>query len=266
MRSLDVSLTLWLAAIRGELQYRLNFALGVVMGLVYQGTGFVFIWVVLSRFEAVGGWSLGEVAFLYGLRLMMHALNGFFSGGLFSVEESVRHGQFDRYLVRPLAPLLQILSQHPPSSAIGDLIGGVALFVAAASMVPVSWSPGAVAYLTLAVLGGMLIELALRMLCASLAFRLLTANAPMYVVDEVLSSFGNYPLTIFGGALSFLLTFGLPLAFMAYFPAVVLLGRTAELQVHPLFAFGAPLAGLVWLALAVWLFQHELRFYQSSGH
>ena len=37
--------------------------------------------------------------------------------------------------------------------------------------------------------------------------------------------------------------FGLPLAFMAYFPAVVLLGRTGELQVNPLFAYAAPLRG-----------------------
>jgi ABC-2 type transport system permease protein len=53
---------------------------------------------------------------------------------------------------------------------------------------------------------------------------------------------------------------------MAYFPAVVLLERTGELQVHPAFAYGAPLAGVIWLALAVAVFQRELRFYQSAGH
>jgi ABC-2 type transport system permease protein len=266
MASLDIAFTLWLATVKGALQYRANFLLGVTMGLVYQCTGFVFIWVVLSRFEAVGGWSLGEIAFLYGLRLMMHALNGFFSGAVFGLQWQVRHGEFDRYLVRPLAPLLQLLVQHTPTSALGDLLGGVGLFVAATTLVDVSWSPGAVGYLLLAVLGGTLIEFAMRLLCAALAFRFLTADPALYLLDEVFSNFGNYPLTIFGGVLSFLLTFALPLAFMAYFPAAVLLERTGELQVHPAFAYGAPLVGLLWLALAILVFQRELRHYQSAGH
>ena len=66
--------------------------------------------------------------------------------------------------------------------------------------------------------------------------------------------------------LEFLLTFGLPLAFVAYFPATVLLGRTGELRVSPIFAYGAPLAGVIWLGLALVVFQCEMRQYQSSGH
>jgi ABC-2 type transport system permease protein len=266
VEALGISVALWTATVKSALQYRANFVLGVVFGLIYQCTGFVFIWVVLSRFEAVGGWSLGEVAFLYGLRLVMHALNGFFSGGLFEVEWRVRQGEYDRYLVRPLAPLLQILTQHAPNSALGDLLGGVALFVAATTLVAVSWTPAAILYLVLAVIGGALIEFAIRMFCASLAFRFLSAQPALSLVDEILSNFGNYPLTIFGGVLQFLLTFGLPLAFMAYFPAVVLLGRGAELQVHPLFAYTTPLFGAIWLALAVAVFRREQRFYKSAGH
>jgi len=53
---------------------------------------------------------------------------------------------------------------------------------------------------------------------------------------------------------------------MAYFPATVLLGRTGELSVHPIFAYGAPLVGGLWFALACYIFEHELRHYQSAGH
>jgi ABC-type uncharacterized transport system permease subunit len=42
--------------------------------------------------------------------------------------------------------------------------------------------------------------------------------------------------------------------------------RTDELSVHPLVAYLAPLAGVVWFGLAHWLWQHELRSYQSVGH
>ena len=76
MATISISISLWVASLRGELQYRANFLIMALMGIVYQCTGFAFIWVVLARFQALAGWTLGEVAFLYGLRLIMHALKG----------------------------------------------------------------------------------------------------------------------------------------------------------------------------------------------
>ena len=93
MTTLAIMLSLWAASIRSELQYRTNFIILVVMGLVYQGTGFAFIWVVLSRFEAVGGWTLGDVAFLYGLRLIMHALSVLLGGHTRRLDRQIRHGE-----------------------------------------------------------------------------------------------------------------------------------------------------------------------------
>lgn len=265
MWALRMTGALWMATLRSGLQYRANAALGLLFGLAYQVTGFVFVWIVLGRFEALGGWSLGEVTFLYGLRLLMHALNNLASGSLQLVERYVRMGEYDRFLLRPLPPLLQIIGQHAPASAFGDLVGGVALFGAAALLVPVAWGPAALAYLLLAIVGGALIEFALRLLAAALSFRLMTAEPVMFLLDEFFSNFGNYPLTIFGGALRFALTFVLPLAFMAYFPSVVLLGRTAELQVHPALAYAAPAVGVIWFAIALAAFQHEQRHYRGSG-
>jgi ABC-2 type transport system permease protein len=266
MSVIGISFSMWVASLRGELQYRANFLIMALMGIVYQCTGFAFIWVVLARFQALAGWTLGEVAFLYGLRLTMHALNGALTGGLYSLEWKVRQGEFDRYLVRPMPPLLQLMCERIHVSIAGDLIGGLALFAAAAALVTVDWTPLALLYLVLALFGGALVELALRVLFSALAFRFLSANAFMSVLDTVFSNFTNYPLKIFGSVLEFLLTFGVPLAFMAYFPAVVLLGRTGELQVNPLFAYGAPLAGVIWLGLALLVFQREMRHYQSAGH
>ena len=266
MAALGVAYSLWVASVRGELQYRANFMIMVLMGVVYQCTGFAFIWVVLSRFQALAGWTLGEVAFLYGLRLVMHALNGSVTGGLYSLEWQVRQGDFDRYLVRPTPPLLQLLCHQVHISIVGDLLGGIVLFVAATSLVTVDWTGPALLYLVLAIIGGALIEMALRVLFSSLSFRFLSANSFMFLLDTIFSNFTNYPLKIFGSVLEFLLTFGLPLAFMAYFPTTVLLGRTGELRVSPIFAYGAPLVGVIWLGMALVVFQREMRHYQSSGH
>src|SRR5687768_3328395 len=99
MAALAVAATLAAAHVRGELQYRANFLVNIVYGLVYQLTGFVFIWVLLSRFDTLAGWTLGEVAFLYGLRLMVHALRGLTFGNVGrELDHLVRRGDLDRML------------------------------------------------------------------------------------------------------------------------------------------------------------------------
>ncbi len=265
MTSLRIGASLWMAGLRGALEYRTDFVLMTLMGLVRQGTGMALIWVILARFETIAGWTLGEVAFLYGMRLTALALCGL-GGDVWSLQNLVRLGEFDRFLVRPVRPLLQVLTRRVPLSAFGDLLGGVALLVAAARLLAVAWTPLTILYLVCAIIGGGLIQLALRLTIASFAFRLLSVEGLMGIVDNLFNEFGTYPLSIFNSTLRLVLTFGLPVAFMAYFPATVLFGRTNELQVQPLLAYGAPLAGLVWQFIALWIFEHEMRNYKSSGH
>ena len=101
---------------------------------------------------------------------------------------------------------------------------------------------------------------------ATCSFRALNTTSLVFLVDSIFSNFGNYPLSIYGAGVRWLLTFGIPVAFVSYFPAAVLLGRTHDLSVPPLIAYLAPAAGLLWFGLAYQLFRHELRAYQSSGH
>jgi ABC-2 type transport system permease protein len=97
-----------------------------------------------------------------------------------------------------------------------------------------------VSFLLLAIVGGALLELGLDLMIATLALRILNIQSLLFVLDTFFSDFGNYPLKIFGGTVQFLLTFGLPLAFMAYFPSAVLLGKTGELNVPPIIALLGP--------------------------
>jgi ABC-2 type transport system permease protein len=256
---------LWMAGLRSALQYRTDTFIEIVMAVAFQGTGFAFIWVVLSRFETLAGWTLGQVAFLYGLRLIAHALAGILTGPFFGLEWQVRTGEFDRYLIRPLSPLLQFMTQRVEISIFGDLVGGLAVFVAANQLIGLAWTPPAALYLVLAILGGALAEASIRILIGALSFRVLASQSFLFLADSVFSTFANYPLTIFGGILQALLTLVIPLAFVAYVPATVLLDRTAELQVNPLVAYIAPVVGAIWMLVAVRVFHRELRNYQSAG-
>jgi len=263
---LATGLALWTAGFRSTLQYRTDTFIVIAMALAFQCTGFAFVWVLLSRFESLAGWSLGQIAFLYGLRLIVHAVAGILTGPIFSLETQVRSGEFDRYLLRPLSPLVQFMTQRVEISIVGDLLGGIAIFVLANRTIGLAWSPTSVVYLCLAIAGGALVEGSVRILIGAATFRTLSSQSLEFLSDSVFSNFANYPLSIFGTILQYVFTFIVPLAFVAYLPATVLLDRTAELQVSPSLAFAAPVVGLALGFLAARVFNNELRHYQSAGH
>jgi ABC-2 type transport system permease protein len=265
MARLTLAAALWLAGLRSAVQYRTDTFIVIAMALAFQGTGFAFAWVVLSRFETLAGWTLGQIAFLYGLRLIVHTVAGVITGPFFGIEWQVRSGEFDRYLIRPLPPLLQFMTHRVEIGIFGDLLGGIAIFFAANQLTGMAWTPLALVYLVLAILGGALAEAAVRILVGALSFRLLGSQPLLFLADSVFSNFANYPLTIFGGVLQVLFTVVLPLAFVAYVPATVLLDRTADLQVNPVLAYLAPVVGVIWMAVAVRVFDRELGHYQSAG-
>jgi len=74
VQSAQVTWALVRAALRGAAQYRLNFVINALMGIAYQGSGFAFIAVALSRYPDIGRWTFPEIAVLYALRLVAHAV------------------------------------------------------------------------------------------------------------------------------------------------------------------------------------------------
>lgn len=252
------------AAFRAETQYRANLFM-VFAGVIYQIVGFAFIWVILSRFTEIGGWRIADIAFLYGIRLTAHGLWVVPFNRLLDLDQMVREAQFDRLLVRPLNPLIQLATSRFWLGSFGDIIGGVVILGVATTLVDVAWTPITIVYLGFAVVGGAFVEASIQLAAASLTFRLLNARSLQLTLDTVFNTFGNYPLKIFGAATSFALTFVLPLAFVAYLPASVLLNRTNELYVAPALAYGAPLVGFVTFTLAYRFWRRQLRHYQSTG-
>lgn len=265
MRTLRLGLVFQRASIRAAMQYKTNLWIGIATGMVYQGTGFAFVWVVLQRFPSLAGWSLAQVAFLYGLRLVAHATWLVPMNALVGVEWLVREGAFDRYLLRPLNPLVQLLTTRPMRiGGLGDLLTGIAILVAAASLADVRWSPGVIGLAALAIVGGALIEGGIQLAIASLSFRLLTIFQISHFVDDIFSRFGSYPLKVFGGTAEWLLTWVVPVAFVAYIPASVILDQ--QMRLAPWAALLPPLIGMLIFAVAYRIWNAQLKHYQSTGN
>ena len=264
-----VACQLLAAHVASRMEYRVNFLLGVANGVGFQFSGLVFVWAVLHRFPSLGGWSFGEVAFLYALRLLGHSLHAPFLRNVAGVGELVRSGELDRLLLRPVHPLLLVVSQGFQVQAVGNLLVAGVVFYGAQAALDVEWSAARLAFFALALVGAVLIETGVQLFLSTLSVWLISSKSRLNDwADGLFSSFGSYPFTVLNRPLQVAFTFLLPLAFVAYFPAAHLLDRRDEgvIGIQPLFAYATPLVGLAVFAASLGFFDFALRHYRSSGH
>lgn len=265
-REIRLYLLLRGAGLRGALQYRGNIAVMVLAGAAYQGSGFAFVWVLMQTFGTGGGWTLGQIAFLYGLRLLAHALWLVTLDGVTQAGEAVREGQLDRMLLRPANPLAQLAANTRSLLPFGDLSVALLIFSTATVIAHVHWSPGSAVFLVLAALGGALLEASATVALAGLALRAVGTWALHMVVYDTIDTLSSYPISIFGVPVQRVLTYAVPVAFIAFLPAGVILGHTDQLGVPSVVAFATPVIGLVLFTLAYRFWRHQLRHYQSVGN
>jgi ABC-2 type transport system permease protein len=246
---------------RAQLEYRTEFLMMVAIGAIWQVSVIVFATVLLTRFTGMGGWDSSDVLLIPATRMLAHGLFVLFLGRMHWAGRQIQEGRIDIYLLRPMPVHRQVQLAYFPTNAIGDLTVAVGLMVGALSRSHLDWTAGRITYLIAAVLGGMLLEAALFTVVASAALRFPAADYWGRWLEELLGTFGSYPLNVLPKAVGGFLTYGLPLAFVAYFPAAVLTGHGHDTIVPYWLAAASPLLGVLAYLATRLLWRWSLRHY-----
>ena len=254
------------AALRSQLQYRASFAFDLLGTMLITVTEFGALALVFGRFGDIRGWTLGEVAFLYGLLELSFGLMDMVFAGFDPARfgQEVRKGSFDRLLLRPLSVTWQVLGSDLTLRRLGRIALGVGIFVLALTLNPVVWTPGKVLYLPLVVLGMVLFFGGLFVFGATVTFWTVESSEATNILTYGSSFVISYPMHIYGDPLRRVFTV-FPAIFLNYYPALYFLGKPDPLGFPAFAPFVAPVAGgAVFLAaLAFWRF--GLQHYQSTG-
>lgn len=250
---------------RARTQYRGDFVTALAMGLAWQTSVFVFATVLLTRFPGLGGWTSGAVLLIVAIRMLSHGGMVLVFNSLIMIPYIAAQGALDGYLIRPMPVYRQVLLYTFPLNALGDSFSALLLFAFAITRVHLAWTPLMVLYLIAAVTGGALLEAAIQTLVSILAFRYTIPIAVFMWFDRMIATFGNYPFSILPLAARAVLTYVLPIAFVAYLPAAVLTGRVASTGVPEWLAYASPAAGPLLYVLARYAWYRALRRYESVG-
>lgn len=179
-------------------------------------------------------------------------------------ENTVRRGDFDLFLTKPIPPLrLPVLRQFG-HTFIAHVILAIIVFVICFRNLELHWSFANVLFFLSVIVGATFIHSALIIIAASCAFWVVRSTAIVDMTIYAVRNFINYPISIYARGVQFVLTFIIPYAFVNYFPSTVLFGKEASFGTSAL-AFGTPVFGIVLFILSVYIFYFGVRRYESTG-
>ena len=253
------------AQVRGQAAYRTSFVLDLVGNALMPAIDVLVILALFRVTRTVGSFSAVEVLVMFGLSATSFALADLAVGNIERMCAYVRRGLLDAVLLRPLSVLGQLVALDFTIRRISRVAVAMLVLVVALSRVPVQWTPARIGLVLLAPLSGALFFSAIFVLTATVAFWWIDsgefANAFTYGGRD----FTSYPMTIYSGAFRALFAYCLGFAFVAYYPALALLGRTDPVGLPGWVAWSSPLVAVLAAGVAAIVWRFGVRHYRSTG-
>ncbi|WP_030206026.1 ABC transporter permease [Streptomyces sp. NRRL S-87] len=262
LRGYGLIVAMW---VRSTMAYRASFALAATGSAVLNALDFVAISIMFRHVDGLGGFSLPEVALLYGTSSVSLGLADLLLGNSERVGARIRDGSLDTMLVRPVPVFAQLAADRFALRRVGRISQGLGVLVWALTAVDVAWTPGRVLLVPVMVVAGAAIFAAV--FVAGAAFQFVAGDAA-----EVQNSFTyggttmlQYPPGVFARELVRGVTFVVPLAFVNWVPALHVLGRPDPVGLPGWAAYASPVVAVVALVPASLAWRAGVRAYRSTG-
>ena len=260
MRSYSDIARLW---VRAALSYPTSFALMLVSGFLITGLDFVGLWLMFTHLTTLGGFSLVEIALLYGASSVGLRIADMLIGSVEQIGRHIRTGRLDQMLTKPVPLLVQVCADEFALRRFGQITQAVIVF--AWGCFAVEWTPSRVLVAVLMVISSGVIFFGLFVAFSCVQFWTTDstefANAFTYGGNTIT----QYPLSIYPAELTKSLTFLLPIAFVNWYPCLYLLDRDDPFGLPSWLQFCSPVAAAVVLAGSLLAWRTGVRHYTSTG-
>lgn len=250
--------------IRAQMEYRGAFWLDRLAQIFSYGAAFATFGILLARFDTLGGWDWPELALLFSFQLLGYSLGAALSFvQLRDMEELVRLGTYDTFLVKPFSPWAYVVFSGLNVGYAGHVILAVGLMGWAVFAVDFTWTPGAALFLLASLISAALLTAALITMIGATALIWVRSNH-LFSIFFGFWELTRYPLNIFPGGIQIILITAIPLAFASSVPVGALLGKPIPI----LGDWAGPvslLAGPLWVLIAIAHWRYATSKYQGAG-
>ncbi|PCK08395.1 MAG: hypothetical protein COA42_09380 [Alteromonadaceae bacterium] len=226
--------------LKSRLVYRFDFFISSLGFLAGNVVGVLALWVIFQNINELVGWTYAELVFIYGFTLLALTLPLFLLNGLWDLGGKLQDGSFINYYFKPVNMLFYIMSEKFDEKGIVSLAFSVFLLVYASAELNLVWGFKTIATFLIMIIGASLVFASMILTAASVGFWTVNPSFCMMFIARI-KSYAHYPINIYSNPLKIFFSFVLPLAYIAYYPCMVLL-RPGEATIV---AYISPLVGLV---------------------
>lgn len=253
------------AQIRSQLQYRLSFGLQAASSFLISFLDFFAVLIIFHNVPQLAGWNVHEVALLYAISMISFALTDLVIGHLDLLPEKIRDGSFDLILIRPRSSLLQVAALDFQLRRLGKAAQGAIVLVYALASVHVHWTTGRALWLALTIPVGTVIFSAVWVAGSCIAFWTTEGGEFTNAFTYGGNFLTEYPIDLYSRWARRLLAYVVPLAFVAYFPSLYILGKPDRLGLPGALRFAGPAVAIVACIAAGTVWRFAIRHYRSAG-
>ncbi len=247
--------------VKMRLAYRMDFVvdtLAVSFSMVIQ---MAVLSVLFSKIRALDGWSFEQVLFIYGFSLLPLGLFNLISVNFYGfADKYIIGGKFDRVLLRPVNTLVQVIFESFNVSGLNEILLGIVVMIYAGMKLGLSIGVGDVLVLMVLAPSAALVYTGVFLGITTVSFwheDKMGLAPPVYNIIR----FSRYPMTIYSLPVRVFLTFVLPFAWVAFYPATWFVGG---LQTPWLALLTVPV-GVIVFSGAVLIWHRGAAKYASTG-
>lgn len=244
------------------LQSKVDFLMGLFGFFFTQIMGIAFLYLVFEQIPDLQGWTLDQLIFIYGFAQIPRGIDHLFTDNIWLVAYwMVIDGDFDRYMLRPMNLFFQVICEKLQPDALGELLVGTILVFMSLSKGILIVDTAHIVWFIISVMAGAVIYTSIKLFFASIAFWV-KQSGPFLQVAYEMADFAKYPTEIYAKAIRFIITWIIPFAFVAYFPASYFL-----MEKSPWTTIGMEcvIAVVFWI-IAYSFFRYGTSKYESAGN
>ena len=259
-------------SIRGQLQYRVSFVFDILATAMITALGFGTIALVLQRFDNIAGWTVYEVAFLFGMAESAFGIIDMIFSGFDPpyFGRRVRLGSFDQLLLRPVNLIAQVLGSEFVLRRLGRIIQGSIILIISLSNLEIQWTTVKILLLPVVFMSLVIFFGGLFIVGAALSFWTIESLEAVNIFTYGGTEMMQYPWDIYPNLMRAFFTYILPAIFLLYYPALYILDKPDPLGMPPFSPFLAPFVAIIVFTcisiLELWLaILPELRNLKHTG-
>lgn len=248
-------------AVKVWMEYRADFFIGALSTFTIQGASILFIAIVFRQIHQLNGWSFSQMLFIFGIANTGRSIHLLFFDNLWTLGwQYIKTGEFDRILIRPINPLFHVIADRVQQDGVGQFLLGLVILVESIRPANIHWT-----LLNLVMFGVMIVSSgfifsAVNLFLATLSFWMVDSLPIMSAVFG-LSDFARYPLSIYNKVIRIILTWIIPYAFTAFYPATYFFNDDGYRFVAAL----TPVVATLCCTIAYFFWTRGVRAYSSTG-